>query len=411
MPALATKIAHFGHLAAKVLTYMVQPRQRLATETPGSASKRNLRSYNDVFISNMAELFANFEVGKELRWPVILRLLSGSLVAHLLAIACLMYVPAFRDAINLASLIADTSFVDKEYNRTDIGEDIQIVELTGEKFHYPEGYFALESQSEGFPPVGPAPPQAISQAQPIKISTPEPSPLPSASPAAAASPSPVALPSSPVVASASPAASASPGKLSPEEAQKELEKTAAKNNIDLPKENEINKKALKDFALYANDLKNRGQLDLNKPFEIVIEAELDKDGKLKDPKFTKKEGDQNLVDLFGRMIAALNDSGFLIYLKPIDKDNPGTKVVFTIKQGEKEVLASVESEASSNDSARVLAKGFNAALIIGAASRAGKDEEILLRNTSASPNGKKIIFNFTMPRQAVVDLIKKQLAS
>jgi hypothetical protein len=363
----------------------------------------------------MTELFANFEVGKEPRWPVILRLLGGSLAAHLLAISCLMYVPALRDAFNLASLIADTNFVDKPYASTNIGDDVQIVELTGEKFHYPEGYFALDSQSQAFPPVAPPAAQLISQAQPLKVSTPEPSPLPSPSPAITTSPSPVTSPSSAAVAQSSPGPSppVSPGnaKLTPEEAQKELEKTAAENNLELPKENEINKKALKDFAIYANDLKNKGQLDLNKPFEIVIEAELDGNGKLKDPKFTKKEGDQNLVDLFGRMIAALNDSGFLIYLKPIDKDNPGTKVVFTIKQGETEVLASVESETSSDDSARVLAKGFNAALMIGAESRAGKDEEILLRNTNASQNGKKIIFNFTMPRQAVVDLIKKQLAS
>jgi len=359
----------------------------------------------------MAELFADFEVGNELRWPIILRLLGGSLVAHLLAIACLMYVPAFRDAFNLASLIADTSFVDKPYMPTNIGDDVQIVELAGEKFHYPEGYFALD-QSQPFPPVAPAA-QLISQAQPVKVSTPEPSPLPSPSPSLTASPSPVTSPPSAAVAkvSANPATTPESAKLTPEDAQKELEKTAAKNNIELPKENEINKKALKDFAIYANDLKNKGQLDLNKPFEIVIEAELDGNGKLKNPKFTKKEGDQNLVDLFGRMIAALNDSGFLVYLKPIDKDNPGTKVVFTIKQGETEVLASVESEASSDDTARVLANGFNAALVIGAESRAGKDEEILLRNTTASPNGKKIIFNFTMPRQAVVDLIKKQLAS
>jgi hypothetical protein len=340
-----------------------------------------------------------------------LRLLGASLLGHLLAVACLMYVPALRDAFNLASLIADTNFVDKPYQRTDIGDEVQIVQLSGEKFHYPEGYFASETQT-AFPPVAPAA-QFISQAPPLKLSTPEPSPLPSPSPTISASPGPAASPSSAVVAQASPnaAASPSPAKLTPEEAQTELEKTAARNNIDLPKENEINKKALKDFAIYANDLKNKGQLDLNKPFEIVIEAVLDDHGKLKDPKFTKKEGDQNLVDLFGRMIAALNDSGFLVYLKPIDKDNPGTKVVFTIKQGETEVLASVESEASSDDSARVLAKGFNAALMIGAESRAGKDEEILLRNTSAAPNGKKIIFNFTMPRQAVVDLIKKQLAS
>ncbi len=357
----------------------------------------------------MAELFTNFEIGNDRRWLMVLRLLGASLAAHLLAVFCLFYVPAFRDAFNLAALIADTNFVDKPYTQTNIGDDVQIVELTGEKFHYPEGYFATDSTAAPTP-VAPPPQQFISQAPPLRVITPEPSPSPSATASASpsAASSPVASPSA-AIAKASP--SPSPAKLSPEAAQEELEKTAAKNNIDLPKENEINKKALKDFALYANDLKNRGQLDLNKPFEIVIEAVLDKDGKLVDPKFTKKEGDQNLIDLFGHMIGALNDSGFLVYLKPIDRDNPGTKVVFTIKQGETDVLATVESEASSDDSARVLAKGFNAALVIGAESRAGKDEEILLRNTSASPNGKKIIFNFTMPRQAVVDLIKRQLAS
>jgi len=148
----------------------------------------------------MAELFAHFEVDKELRWPVILRLLGGSLVAHLLLIACLMYVPAFRDALNLASLIADTNFVDKAYERTEIGgDDVQIVELTGEKFHYPEGYFAMDSQSGAFPEAVP-PPQFIAQAQPIKLSTPEPSPLSSPSPAISVSPTPAASPSSEVVA-------------------------------------------------------------------------------------------------------------------------------------------------------------------------------------------------------------------
>src|SRR5437867_13286888 len=113
----------------------------------------------------MAELFTNFEVNNELRWPIILRLLGGSLVAHLLAIACLMYVPALRDAFNLASLIADTNFVDKPYASTNIGDDVQIVALAGEKFHYPEGYFAPDSQSQAFPPVAPPAAQLISQAQ------------------------------------------------------------------------------------------------------------------------------------------------------------------------------------------------------------------------------------------------------
>jgi hypothetical protein len=359
----------------------------------------------------MAELFRNFEVNRDLRWPVILRILGGSFAFHMLAIACLLYVPGIRDAFNIAALLADTSFVDKPYDRTEIGDDVQFVQLSGEKFHYPEGYWAMENQpvAQMIPPA-PAETPFFVQAQPTTPAQPEASPPPV--------PSPVVTPSASPGATASPAqtvAQVSPTPLGPkqtaEEAQKQLEKTAAENNLTLPKENEINKKALKDFANYANELKKQGKLDLDKPFEIVIEAELDQNGKLQNARFTKKAGDPNLVDLFGRMVSALNDSGFLIYLKPLDKDNPGSKVVFTIKQGESEVLATVESETSSDDSARVLAKGFNAALAIGAESRAGKDEEVLLRNTSALPVGKKIIFNFTMPRQAVVDLIKKQLAS
>jgi len=361
----------------------------------------------------MAELFAKFELNKQPRWPIISKLVAGSFVLHVILAACVLYIPSVRAAFNLASLIGNTRFVDKPYERTQIADDVQLVELTSEKFRYPDGYFAPEGQI-AMPTPTPAPP-FVAQAPAVQPEL-APSPSPSPSPFTAALPLPiprVGRSRRHSIAQAKPSPSPSPSPspaLTAEQAQTELEKTAAKNNLDLPKENEINKQAMKDFALYAYELKKQGKLDLNKPFEIVVEAELDQDGKLKNAKFTKKAGDENLVDLFGRMVAALNDSGFLVYLKPLDKDNPGSKVVFTIKQGESEVLATVESEASSEENARVLAKGFQMALALGAQSRAGKDEEVLLRNTSAEPVGKKIVFNFTMPRQAVVDLIKKQLA-
>lgn len=362
----------------------------------------------------MSQLFANFEVNKAAKWPIISKLMAASLVFHLLVLSGVVYIPGVRAAFNLASLIADTNFVDKDYQRTQIGDEVQFVQLSGEKFRYPEGYFAVDQQTAVLPPLATVGPQFIASAPPLSVQpelslsptpSPSPTPVPTTVVTTAAKRSP-----SPAITQAKASASPVQSPMSAEQAQTELEKTAEKNNIDLPKENEINKKAMKDFANYANELKKQGKLDFNQPFEIVIEAELDENGKLKNPKFTKKAGDENLVDLFGRMIAALNDSGFLVYLKPVDRDNPGSRVVFTIKQGDNEVLATVESEASSIESARVLAKGFNAALLIGAQSRAGKDEEALLKNTSAEPVGKKIVFNFTMPRQAVVDLIKKQLA-
>lgn len=362
------------------------------------------------------DLFEKFEVNRDPRWQFLTKLIGASLVLHLVFVWAAIYVPAFRDTLNIAALIANTRFVDKDYKATQIGDDVQVVQLS-DKFHYPEGYFALEQQlATGQLPgqtkvADPFAPKIISQASKESKVYPEASPSPtpvasvspSASPAASASAS--ASPSASAVAKASP--SASP--LTPEQAQTELEKTAAQNDVTLPDENEINKKVLKDFAAYANDLKNQGKLDFEKPFEIEIEAKLDEKGKLKDPKFTKKAGDENLVDLFGKLVAALNDSGFLTYLQPISKDNPNATVKIIVKQGEKEVLASVTSEASSPERAESLAKALNNLLYFGAGSRAGHDEEVLMKNTNAAPDGKRVVVNFSMPRQSVVDMIKKNL--
>src|SRR5215218_2195161 len=298
------------------------------------------------------ELFQRFEVNREPRWQVLTKLVGASLVLHLVFVWMVIYVPAFRDTLNIAALIASTKWVDKDYEATQIGDDVQLVQLS-EKFRYPDGYFAQESQLAGQVPgqtavADPFAPRIISQAsKEAKVdpeASPSPSPVPSASPSA--SPAASASPSA-AIAQASPAGSP----LTPEEAQRELEKTAQQNNITLPEENAINKKPLKDLAVHMNDLKNEGKLDLNKPFEIVIEAQLDENGKLVKPRFTKHGGDEVLQDLFSRMVTALNDSGLLIFLQPIAQDNPGVIVKITVRQGEKEVLASVESEASSTGSA------------------------------------------------------------
>jgi hypothetical protein len=359
----------------------------------------------------MSELFEKFEVNRESRWKVLTRLIGASIVLHLICVALVVYVPALREGLNIGALIANTKFVDKPYDATQIGDNVQLVQLS-EKFRYPDGYFALEAQIEGkvAPQIAaandPFAPRIISQASKEKKVDPEasPSPSPNASASASGSPGASASPNA-AVAQASP----SPSTLTPEEAQKGLEKSAAENDLPLPAENEINKQVLRDFANYANDLKTQGKLDFNKPFEIVIDAELDEKGKLKNPHVTKKSGDENLVDLFRKMVAALNDSGFLIYLQPITKDIPNASVRISVKQGETEVLASVESEVSSSERAESLAKVLNTALYFGAGSRAGHDEEILMKNTSASPDGKRVVVNFSMPRQSVVEMRQKQL--
>ena len=358
-------------------------------------------------------LFENFEVNPEPFWPRISRLIVGSVALHVALVTFVILVPPVRDALSVAAMFSGAGFVDRPYSKTQIADEGDIVELTTEKFHYPEGYFAMDQQAmptpfQSVPALAPRfIPRPRAEAQPT------PTPLPSASPSPSTSPGVASAPLSQTTSNGSKQAAGNEKTepVDPEKAQQALEKTSKETGIELPQEGEINKKPFKDFAIYANDLKNQGKLDMTQSFEVVIDTELDQNGKLTNPRFTKKTGDVNLTDLGGRLVAAINESGILFYLKKLNQDNPGTKVVFTIKQSNDQVVATVESDAASASSARGLANAFNLMLAAGAKTREGKDEEVYLKNTKVSSDEKKIVFNLTLPRQTVVDLIKKDLAS
>ncbi len=262
---------------------------------------------------------------------------------------------------------------------------------------------------QGMPPqplpsMPPFTPQPItSKSNPV--STPSPTPVASPSPAIAANNS------DGKVADTKPSPAKNGEGKSTEQAQKELEAASKSTGIELAQEGEINKAPFKDLAVYATGLRDQGKLDFEKPFEVSIDTTLDKDGKLINPKVTKKAGDPTLVDLGGRLVAAMNDSGILFYLKKINQDKPGTKVVFTIKQEGNDVVATVESEVTSATSARQLSAAFGFLLSKGADSRKGHDEELLLRNTTVSPDGNKVVFKLTMAHQDVVDIVKKGMAT
>ena len=346
-------------------------------------------------------LFDHFEVNREPFWPKMNRLLGGSVVLHVVIAACVLLIPPIRDALAVAVMFRGAGFVDRPYRRTEIEDTADIVELTTEKFRYPEGYFAMDQQVTPSPEL--LPPVAF---KPKSFPLAQPSPSPEVSPIASPSPL-IAANSNSTDKTSKPTEVKSPDDQTIEQAQKNLEYASKSTGIELAQEGEVNKQPFKDLAAYATGLKDKGQLDFDKAFEVTIDTELDKNGKLVNPKVSKKAGDATLVDLSGRLVAAMNDSGILFYLKKINEDKPGTKVVFTIKQSGNDVVATVESEVASTDSARQLSRGFALMLSLGADSRKGKSEEPLLRNTKVSADGKKIIFTLNMAHQDVVDLVRK----
>jgi hypothetical protein len=355
-------------------------------------------------VKEVTELFENFEINREPVWPVLLRLTAASLVLHTALVASAIYVPGVRNALNIAYIFSDARYVDEDYTRTVVGERAQVIDLAHEKFRYPEGYFATGAE---MPPEGFAP-EVIAQMQtqmpvflpPKPQPTPTPVPSPSPQPSPSASPTPEASPS------ASPAGPATPGEVTAasakEQAEKDLNKIAAEHNVERPNEDAINKKPLKDWLVRANELKVKGELDLNQAIEMIIEGELDEEGVLHNPVVVQKTGDPRLIEVAKELVAAIGDSKVLGFMK---KD--ARKLRITIRLDQNEVVAKVESEVATPERAKELSQGYGLLLFGGTIARKGQDEEILYKSTTVSSDGKQVVVNFKMPRATAATMLKK----
>ena len=207
----------------------------------------------------MAELFANAEVNREARWQVLSQLVVCSLAFHIIALVTLMYVPAVRDTFNIAALLSDTGYVDKAYARTEIGDDVNVLEMPRERFRYPPGYFATETElrlAQALQTTAVNPPVTV-DFRPTQQSTPLPSPSPEVSP----TPSPIASPAaSPATATAANADVKAEAPKTTDQAETEMNKIAAANSVVRPSENEINTRPLKDWLARADAMRNKGEL-------------------------------------------------------------------------------------------------------------------------------------------------------
>jgi len=335
-------------------------------------------------------LFENFEVNPEPFWPRIVRLLGGSVALHLVLIACVVFIPPVRDALSIAAMFSGAGFVDRAYNKTKIENEGDIVEITTEKFHYPEGYFAMDAQAL------PSPSPAFPIASDFTPTTIPPSQLLSPSP----TPAPVATPSPAITAKGTPAPS--PNADDEKEKQKieaELDRAALENGVKRPKE--INTRPFKDLLAEAKRKKDRGELNLNGQIELTVEADRGQDGKLINAVVKDKRGDKKLEAVALDFVAALSDSGVLDFLE-------GTKhirLIAKVDDQNVEVVASTEVE--SEQRARQMEKGFSLLIVGGRIAKRGKDEEIYYNHTQVSSKDKEVSVKFSMTRTEMGTLLSK----
>ena len=351
-------------------------------------------------LQKVAEIFQNYELHKLPWWRRVWRIAAGSVVLHIILVALVLYVPALREALNIAGAFSDAKYVDKDYDKTIIGERAVLINTT-DVFEYPPGYFYDPAA------VDPNAPQIIATATPIPLPTPLPPPrvrtpkvkptpaeaLASASP----SPSPQATPED--------LTAGLPENMTPEEREKKLNEIAAKKGIERPDEKQINSKPLKDWLAHAKEKRDKKEIDLTGQIEMVIEADRMPDGKLANAVATPIKGDPKLQELVKEFVAALSDSQALASLKDIKH------IRLTVLLTETEVTVKATSDVESPARASEMASGFNALLFVGKISKKGQMEEIIYKNTKVSSDGKQVILNFTMPRKDVTDILTKLSSS
>lgn len=326
-------------------------------------------------------------------WPKVSRLLAGSIVLHLILVACVIFIPPVRDALSIAVLFSGAGFVDRPYDKTQI-EAGDITEITTEKFHYPEGYFAMDQMA--FPTPTPTPNFAV--VQPFN-----PAPVPPSQFDPTSLPTPTPTPTVAVAANATPTPTPNAEEeAARKKAEAELDKLAAETGIKRPKE--INIRPFTDLLKAAKLKKDRKELNLDGQIDLTVEADLAPDGKLVNARVTGGRGDKTLETTALDFVSALSDSGVLDFLQGLKH----LRVTVRLDQNNVEVVAS--SEVESVDRARELEKTFAYMIVLGRLVKRGKDEEVYYNHTQVGSLEKEVNVKFAMPRAEMGAMLSKHTA-
>jgi hypothetical protein len=347
----------------------------------------------------MAEIFHTHErLNRDTRTPPMLRLLGGSLVAHALFIAAVVYVPAVRDTFNLASTLSGLRFVEEDYTKTAVGQRADVMlNLADNKLYYPAGYFSQTALPS------PDAPQFIEEVRPmptpkpIRIARVRPTPTPAASPSPEAAAGDDETAQNAGDPSGDPKASPTASPQTAEEAERIAKEAGAE------KFPTINTKPFTDLLKQGKEMRDAKEIDLSGTLEMEVEANRQEDGRLTDVNVTDVAATSNpkLLQLAKDFVAAISDSKLLAALK-------GTKhLKMRVKLDSKEVAVRVLTDMTSEAEAEKMASGYNGLLFLGALSKKGKDEEALFKSVQIAAEAKQIVLTFNMPRATAGDLLSK----
>lgn len=355
----------------------------------------------------MAELFADFDLDRRApRARRVLRTLAGSIALHAVLILCMIYVPAVRDALQLADTLAGLRIIDDpNYKKAAVHEqgDVTIINLADSKFYYPPGYFEVANGEVPAAAQPTTPPPAndvrlVSEYKPAKptpTATPTPVPVPAVTPSPAATPETAQNGQAQAAPGASPTASPSP--------QTAAEIDQALQAAQQEKFPVVNTAPFTDLLKKGKKMKDTGELNLAGTLELTVEADRLDDGSLDNIEVMGggTASDAKLRELATEFVRALGASKVLVALKQTHH------LRMNLLLDEQRLNVRVITEVASPEQAKQLAQGYSLLIAAGQLSKKGHDEEAIFKGLRVLTNDREISLNFSMPRQAASDLLSK----
>jgi len=157
-------------------------------------------------------------------------------------------------------------------------------------------------------------------------------------------------------------------------------------------------------------------LNLESEFVVNGIGKLDKTGKL-DPKtfrYVKTAGtDEALVNVVKDSIEAINEAGYLAYIKDII----GKELNFTFQQDKENIQAVFQSDLDNDSLAKQRKTSLDLLIAIAKQRKQGenasaddKDDLVLLDGVKTEAIGKKLVITFVVPKAIAHPMIQRKLA-
>jgi hypothetical protein len=179
---------------------------------------------------------------------------------------------------------------------------------------------------------------------------------------------------------------------------------------------EINKRPIVDLGNSINALKEKGPLNLESEFSVSGKGRLDKNGKL-DPK-TFRYGpatgqDETVVNIVKDSIEALNEAGYLAYIK----DVVGKELGFVLLQNAENLEAMFQTDLDNDSLAKQRQSSLDFLIALAKSKRQGlnasqndKDDLVLLDGVKTEVIGKTLKIKFVIPKPIAHQMIQRKLA-